>query len=315
MNRANKKKVEAVEPASNEGDDPGDESEPDVPTAQEPEPSPSPDDSEPAYEHDPAYTWEGLVAQAEEAKHQLMVVNRRWRKTVLTYFNDNSEMRWATASELQRILERLQHADDEHDEAEDYYEWCRILCERFKTFRALAKQARAQPEDLSIAEMRDDARWALVRHRRSWLARGYPEPELFGAWQIPRPSRDLTHGQTLELLCEHVGLAKAYQWLPLSDLRLDLDPDYVKETPAQMSARAMEHSKEYVRKLVRIRLDQEKADPALRASRHEMKTWNVERAFLIDALREMGECLCCGPRYGSCEMCRADAEDRIWAAL
>ena len=70
MNRAKKKKVEEVEPASDEGEDAGEESEPEPPTAEEPEPSIPSDGSESAFEPDPAYTWEGLMAQAEEAKHQ-----------------------------------------------------------------------------------------------------------------------------------------------------------------------------------------------------------------------------------------------------
>ena len=35
----------------------------------------------------------------------------------------------------------------------------------------------------------------------------------------PLPKRSFDRGQVLELLCKHVGLAKAYQWVHLRELR------------------------------------------------------------------------------------------------
>ena len=35
----------------------------------------------------------------------------------------------------------------------------------------------------------------------------------------PLPQRSFSGGQVLELLCKHVGLAEAYQWVHLRDLR------------------------------------------------------------------------------------------------
>ena len=129
---------------------------------------------------------------------------------------------------------------------------------------------------------------------------------------MKRPHRGLVRGQVLELIAREVGLAEAYRWVPLGDLRNDSDSDEPRETQAELKARQAEHSREHYRKLVLRRLEQEKDDPDLRTRRKDMFCWTRTsgtdmRAIIIETLREIGECLCSRPSSRSCEMCRDES--------
>ena len=67
-----------------------------------------------------------LEQERQEALRQVEIVHRRsWRKTIETHFiADEGGAQWATRSEFNRVLQRLQHADDERDRAFDQYERC-----------------------------------------------------------------------------------------------------------------------------------------------------------------------------------------------
>ena len=110
---------------------------------------------------------------------------------------------------------------------------------------------------------------------------------------MKRPHRGLVRGQVLELIAREVGLAEAYRWVPLGDLRNDSDSDEPRETQAELEARQAEHSREHYRKLVLRRLEQEKDDPDLRTRRKDMFCWTRTsgtdiRAIIIETLREIG---------------------------
>ena len=63
-----------------------------------------------------------MKAAEKAARHKLVVVRRRWCKTGRTHFNqEHGGARWATESELERALDRLQKVDNELDEAKRLY--------------------------------------------------------------------------------------------------------------------------------------------------------------------------------------------------
>ena len=63
-----------------------------------------------------------MKAAEKAARHKLVVVRRRWCKTGRTHFNqEHGGARWATESELERALGRLQKVDNELDEAKRLY--------------------------------------------------------------------------------------------------------------------------------------------------------------------------------------------------
>jgi hypothetical protein len=108
-----------------------------------------------------------------------------------------------------------------------------------------------------------------------------------------------------------VGLAEAIQWVHVRDLRGNLVEGYVAPTRAEVLARAAESSKAIIRNKVHARLEKEKMDPTLRATRENMLCWSRtdlfdQKACIFDALREVGECLCRKPGRSDCEMCRAE---------
>ena len=105
----------------------------------------------------------------------------------------------------------------------------------------------------------------------------------------------------LELIAREVGLAEAYRWVPLGDLRNDSDSDEPRETQAELKARQAEHSREHYRKSVLHRLEQEKDDPDLRTRRKDMFCWTRTsgtdmRAIIIETLREISVSVCAAVR-------------------
>ena len=245
-----------------------------------------------------------LITERDAAMHTLKVVNRRWRKTLLNYFNDHGSLRWATKSELNRVLERLQHADNEHDAAEDYYHHCDIECMRYRTWQTLFRYCNLHLASHAHALARDRARARLNEHRLQYRQTG--------AAPQPRPDRGIDNAQVVELLCRTVGLAAAYQWLPLDALRSDYADDQEEQ---QLIADRKEQGKREdvaaLRRQIQGFLDAEKTHPFLRFSRSNMLDWSRgEHANAADILRAMGECLCHTPPksvgMGTCEMCRAD---------
>ena len=149
---------------------------------------------------------ERLADNLEKARHAHEVVNRRWRKTMLNYFNDNPMLRWQTPSELQRGLERMQQIDAEHDASEDHV----LDCEKEKVcYRKWSKQRLRQLSDRDMDGDIEEAARELEAARASLgVAR-------------ERPERQMEPGQVLELIARHASMAEAFQWVRLSDIRDD----------------------------------------------------------------------------------------------
>ena len=319
MNRAKKKKVEQPVSADDEVSDEAVSAD-DVPSVPGPEPEPEPEPCEPDPEPSPVPPAQPrnrgaeLLSKVSAALHELHVVNRRWRKTLLTYYNENSGLRWATKSELARVLERLQHADDEHDEAEDFYRYCCIEYKLFKTWQRLFRYCCRQPKRLAHARLRDQARERLNEHRRRYRCGQ--------EYRHPRPDRDMDNAQVLEHLVQTIGLAKAYQWLHLDEFRAEMNAERTPEEVEQRHMEAEQRSRMRMRASIQRRLDAEQKDPSLRFSRNCMLSWGggllgkgVQPA---DILREMGECVCpLRPQpagTGTCVLCRAQPADATASA-
>lgn len=152
---------------------------------------------------------ERLLRNFEHAMHAHEVVNRRWRKTLLHYFNDNPMLRWATPSELKRALGRMQEIDDEHDATED------IVLERDKEKVAHAKWGKLRKQQILFPERGvsdgnvEEAARELAAVRASL---GVPRE---------RPERKMDAGQVMELIARHASMAEAFQWMRLSEIRDD----------------------------------------------------------------------------------------------
>ena len=95
---------------------------------------------------------------------------------------------------------------------------------------------------------------------------------------------------------------------------LDEDRDYQPRTLEQVYARAAVVARAHFRACVHRWLEREKQEPELRKERtsifedkkYARCNFVDKHACIIDALREMGECLCRRPGDASCEMCLAD---------
>ena len=248
-----------------------------------------------------------LEQEKQAAWHEFQTVNRRWRKTIKTHFHaDNGGARWATKSELDRVLERLRHADDEHDAAQDQYVRCHVQCVRYRSWRMLKRYSLAQPGKPAIARWRDRAKARYDAARRAALTRGLlDEPR-------SRPIRDLDLWGAIELVATEVGLAQAFQLVPLSDLRIDLGEPEPPEAIADAKTRADEHYRTLIRGRIERVLQAEKEGSRPRSQRSLMLhlTFCSNRGLVAELLREMGECLCVRPGIervsDRCEMCRAE---------
>ena len=162
-----------------------------------------------------------LKADYHKALRNAAVVHRRWCKTGQTHFNaEHGGARWATDSERQRVLDRLQKADDERRDAKRLYVDAHRALVIYRSMKNLEKRAETEPDGLSkmqlqVLALRMGKKFELhdlARTRRVLDARarrsGIIEPSV-----IP-----MSTGEQIELLCEHAGLAQAYQWVHLSEL-------------------------------------------------------------------------------------------------
>ena len=210
IKRAKKKKVEESRAVEEESEDLADidefEDEGLPPT------QPPVTHADPARESEPIPTLlEQVEAEAEEALHKAEVIHRRWKKTVDTYFNDGaSAWLWKEDSVVQRNLARLKLADEERDAAFDFVEYKIKECRITKTLEILRRYARRFPGNASYKRQRDLARERLHKHRMSIIEDEHREP---------RPERDFSVEEQMELLIKQVGLAKAIQWVHMRGLR------------------------------------------------------------------------------------------------
>ena len=149
-----------------------------------------------------------LELNVERARLEHEVVNRRWRKTMLHYFNDNPMLRWATPSEFQRALDRMQQIDDEHDASEDHVIACENENSCHRRWRKLKRRQILGGYGVGDADIEAAARELEEASASHGVARERPERKMHG-------------GQVLELIARHAGMAQAFQWVHLSELRQD----------------------------------------------------------------------------------------------
>ena len=159
-----------------------------------------------------------MKAKEMKALRKLAVVHRRWCKRGRTHLNaEHGGARWKTDSEYQRALDRLRQVDDERAEARRRYNDSHRAAVLMRSHINLTRQAE-QEQDLGKKEvlllfaLKTMKKLTLLLHNeRIHLMR------LDGDFMSPRVP--MSTGQQIELLCAHAGLAQAYQWVHLSELR------------------------------------------------------------------------------------------------
>ena len=161
-----------------------------------------------------------LKADYNKTLRKAAIMHRRWCKTARTHFNaEHGGARWATESERQRIIGRLQKADDERLDAKRLYIDAHRALVMWRSMKNLEKRAETEPDGLSkmqlqVLALRMRKKFELhdlARTRRVLDARARRSG-------IIEPSVPMSTGEQIELLCEHAGLAQAYQWVHLSGL-------------------------------------------------------------------------------------------------
>ena len=158
-----------------------------------------------------------LKADYHRALRKAAVMHGRWCKTARTHFNaEHGGARWATESERQRVIDRLQKADDERAEAKRRYNDCHRAAVLMRSHINLTRQAE-QEQDLGKKEVL--LLFALKTGTKLKIHLDNARIHLMlvdGDFMSPRVS--MSTGEQIELLCEHAGLAQAYQWVHLSEL-------------------------------------------------------------------------------------------------
>ena len=158
-----------------------------------------------------------LKADYHRALRKAAVMHGRWCKTARTHFNaEHGGARWATDSERQRIIDRLQKADDERRDAKRLYVDAHRALVIYRSMKNLEKRAETEPDGLSkmqlqVLALRMGNKFELHRIRRARYALNVEYDKL-------GPRTPMSTGEQIELLCEHAGLAQAYQWVHLSEL-------------------------------------------------------------------------------------------------
>ena len=158
-----------------------------------------------------------LKSDYQKTLRKAAVAHTRWCKTARTYFNaENGGARWQTDSERQRIIDRLQKADDECREAKRLYRDAHRALVIYRSMKNLEKRAKLEPDGVSkmklqVLALRMFNKFELHRIRRARYALDVEYDKL-------GPRTPMSTGEQIELLCEHAGLAQAYQWVHLSEL-------------------------------------------------------------------------------------------------
>ena len=158
-----------------------------------------------------------MKAAEKAARHKLVVVRRRWCKTGRTHFNqEHGGARWATESELERALARLQKVDNELDEAKRLYVDAhreRVLYCAMTNLKKKAEQEQDLEERVQLLRLVNKMVDKCSRHNYAMTRRVL---RVRANLEVPRTP--MSTGEQIELLCEDAGLAQAYQWVHLSEL-------------------------------------------------------------------------------------------------
>jgi hypothetical protein len=149
-----------------------------------------------------------LRSTRDAAFNALAIVQRRWQKTFNSYFIEHPMLRWETRSELQRGLDRMRSIDEEKAAAEAHAHACANELECYQTWAKLVDE----DADDGVVE----AAQALATARENRAAAHDPAP--------PTPP---VHDNDAQLKClllmsKYVGMAQAFQWVHLADLRRDI---------------------------------------------------------------------------------------------
>ena len=157
-----------------------------------------------------------LKADYRKALRKAAVIHRRWCKTGRTHFNaENGGARWQTDSERQRVIDRLQKADDGRLEAKRLYTDAHRALVIYRSMLNAEKRAKLEPDGVSkmklqVLALRLFNKFELHRIRRARYALDVEYDKL-------GPRTPMSTGEQIELLCEHAGLAQAYQWVHMSE--------------------------------------------------------------------------------------------------
>ena len=158
-----------------------------------------------------------MKAAEKAARHKLVVVRRRWCKTGRTHFTaEHGGARWATESELERALGRLQKVDDELGEAKRLYVDAhrqRVLYCAMTNLKKKAEQEQDLEEKVQLLRLVNRMLDKCSRHDYAMTRRVL---RVRANLEVPRTP--MSTGEQIELLCEDAGLAQAYQWVHLSEL-------------------------------------------------------------------------------------------------
>ena len=158
-----------------------------------------------------------LKADYHKALRNAAVVHRRWCKTGQTHFNaEHGGARWATDSERQRVLDRLQKADDERLEAKRLYIDAHRALVMWRAFKNLSKAADREPDLASSMWLKYRALMMANKFERHGIVRARHALDVQHDKLGPRTP--MCTDEQIELLCEHAGLAQAYQWVHLLEL-------------------------------------------------------------------------------------------------
>lgn len=158
-----------------------------------------------------------LKADYHRTLRKAAVAHGRWCKTARTHFNaEHGGARWATESERQRVIDRLQKADDERLEAKRLYTDAHRALVLYRSMKNAEKRAKMEPDGLSKAKLqvlalRMGNKFKLHDNVRARHALDVQYDKL-------GPRTPMCTGDQIELLCAHAGLAQAYQWVHLSEL-------------------------------------------------------------------------------------------------
>ena len=157
-------------------------------------------------------------AEWKKALRKAAVARRRWCKTARTHFNDeDGGARWKTDSELKRVVDRLQKADDERAEAHRRYVDAHRQLMLSRSLKNLSRRAEQEQDvekqnELLRLVVKTHARFA--RHNNAVLRH-----LLYVKGDLMAPKTPMPTGKQIELLCEHAGLAQAYEWVHMNELR------------------------------------------------------------------------------------------------
>jgi len=229
-----------------------------------------------------------------QAKHQLAVVERRWKKKKETYHESGKHSPWVSKSIVQRTELRQYETDQHVGEA-------RALCahrrDRWKRLLSLNRWTTI------FRANRFDAATQTFYLR---AVNRFTEPTAVPHWKSMWPGL-VAGGDIRDHAAQSFGIAATWGLMHVDELKgapaKGEDGEDLSWEPKQVAARAKAHSEEWFRGRIRARMEAEKDDPSLRYSRGCMLGWPIRAVNAYAILQEFGLCVCPFPR-AVCELCK-----------